>query len=84
MVNCRFDLAYLVSNSGTLTDKPLEHLATVMRLYSKRSFTRDVSQWTKCVVKYVHDTYPGTMSQLLGFLTEVGHSWMLGERLLLT
>jgi hypothetical protein len=50
---------------------PLEALGTVMRLYSKHAFSKDCVQWLKCVVKYLSDTYPTTVSQLLVVLTEV-------------
>lgn len=35
----------------------LENLGTVMTLYSRRNFSKDTFQWTKCVVKYLYDTY---------------------------
>ena len=31
--------------------------AAVMDLYSKGTFGKDATQWTKCVVKYLHDNY---------------------------
>ena len=31
--------------------------AAVMDLYSKGTFGKDALQWTKCVVKYLHDNY---------------------------
>lgn len=35
----------------------LENLGTVMTLYSRKTFSKESFQWTKCVVKYLHDTY---------------------------
>lgn len=35
----------------------LENLGTVMTLYSRKTFCKESFQWTKCVVKYLHDTY---------------------------
>lgn len=35
----------------------LENLGTVMTLYSRKNFCKESFQWTKCVVKYLHDTY---------------------------
>ena len=55
-------------------EHPLEHMATVMRLYSRHQFARDCFQWTKCVVKYLHDSATSGSPlepQLIVFLTEV-------------
>lgn len=35
----------------------LENLGTVMTLYSRKTFSKESFQWTKCVVKYLYDTY---------------------------
>lgn len=42
----------------------LENLGTVMTLYSRKTFSKESFQWTKCVVKYLYDTYAhmGTIS----------------------
>ncbi|XP_064474584.1 protein furry-like [Ornithodoros turicata] len=49
----------------------LENLATVMTLYSRRSFSKENSQWTKCVVKYLYDAYSPVFVNLLSFLVEM-------------
>lgn len=35
----------------------LENLGTVMTLYHRKTFSKESFQWTKCVVKYLYDTY---------------------------
>lgn len=35
----------------------LENLGTVMTLYSRKTFSKESFQWTKCVVKYLYYTY---------------------------
>ena len=52
-------------------NKKLENLATVMTLYSRRTFSRESFQWTKCVMKYLHDLYSRFSLNMLGFLVEV-------------
>ena len=52
-------------------NKKLENLATVMTLYSRRTFSKESFQWTKCVVKYLHDLYSRYSFNMLGFLVEV-------------
>ncbi|UXI15497.1 Heterogeneous nuclear ribonucleoprotein K [Sarcoptes scabiei] len=54
-----------------VSHRNLENLATVMTLYSKRCFSKENSQWTKCVVKYLHDAYPGSFVMIISFLIEV-------------
>ena len=51
--------------------KQLENLATVMTLYSRRNFSKESFQWTKCVVKYLHDIYATLAPNLMAFLVEV-------------
>ena len=52
-------------------NKKLENLATVMTLYSRRTFSKESFQWTKCVVKYLHDLYSRYSFNMLGFLVEI-------------
>ena len=52
-------------------NKKLENLATVMTLYSRRTFSKESFQWTKCVVKYLHDLYSRYSFNMLSFLVEV-------------
>lgn len=59
------------SNSSTLSEHPLENLATVMRLYSRRSFTRECFQWTKCIVKYLNDVYSEVTGRVLSLMSEI-------------
>lgn len=42
-----------------------------MTLYSRRTFSKESFQWTKCVVKYLWDTYSHLSLQMLAFLVEV-------------
>lgn len=51
--------------------KKLENLATVMTLYSRRTFSKESFQWTKCVVKYLMDTYTHMSIPVMTFLVEV-------------
>ncbi|XP_073975779.1 microtubule binding protein furry isoform X3 [Rhodnius prolixus] len=51
--------------------KKLENLGTVMTLYSRRTFSKESFQWTKCVIKYLYDTYAHLSSNMLAFLVEV-------------
>jgi hypothetical protein len=51
--------------------KKLENLGTVMTLYSRRTFSKESFQWTKCVVKYLWDTYSHLSMQMLAFLVEI-------------
>lgn len=44
----------------------LENLGTVMTLYSRKTFSKESFQWTKCVVKYLYDTY-AHMGKLFSF-----------------
>ncbi|KAL1232506.1 Protein furry [Trichinella spiralis] len=53
------------------SERPLEHLATIMRLYKKRSFRKECSQWTKCILKYLTDEYANIELAILTFLTEM-------------
>lgn len=49
----------------------LDNLATVMTLYSRRSFSKECYQWTKCVVKYLYDAHSHAFLGIINFLTEV-------------
>lgn len=51
--------------------KKMENLATVMTLYSRRTFSKESFQWTKCVVKYLHDSYGYLTLPMVTFLVEV-------------
>ncbi|CAH0545977.1 unnamed protein product [Brassicogethes aeneus] len=51
--------------------KKLENLGTVMTLYSRRNFSKESFQWTKCVVKYLYDTYSHLSLNMLTFLVEI-------------
>lgn len=42
-----------------------------MTLYSRRTFSKESFQWTKCVVKYLYDTYAHLSLNMLAFLVEV-------------
>ena len=42
-----------------------------MTLYSRRSFSKESLQWTKCVVKYLFDSYAHLASLLLCYLLDV-------------
>lgn len=49
----------------------MENLATVMTLFSRRTFSKESFQWTKCVVKYLHDSYGYLTLPMVTFLVEV-------------
>ncbi|RWS16502.1 protein furry-like protein [Dinothrombium tinctorium] len=51
--------------------KKLDNLATVMTLYSRRAFSKESFQWTKCVVKYLYDAYSHAFLNIVTFLVEV-------------
>jgi len=57
--------------ASTEKSKKLENLGTVMTLYSRRTFSKESFQWTKCVVKYLYDTYAHLSLNMLAFLVEV-------------
>lgn len=42
-----------------------------MTLYSRRTFSKESFQWTKCVVKYLYDAYSHLSHNMLAFLVEV-------------
>jgi len=60
-----------IARVSTEKSKKLENLSTVMTLYSRRTFCKESFQWTKCVVKYLYDTYSHLSLSMLGFLVEV-------------
>uniref|UniRef100_A0A1B6DZ54 Protein furry n=1 Tax=Clastoptera arizonana TaxID=38151 RepID=A0A1B6DZ54_9HEMI len=60
-----------IAQVSTEKSKKLENLATVMTLYSRRTFSKESFQWTKCVVKYLYDTYSHLSLNMLAFLVEV-------------
>lgn len=61
------NIAQVSSELGT----KLENLGAVMTHYSRRTFCKESFQWTKCVVKYLHDTYSHLGLHMLAFLIEV-------------
>ncbi|XP_026680249.1 protein furry-like [Diaphorina citri] len=60
------NIAQLSAEKG----KKLENLGTVMTLYSRRTFSKESFQWTKCVVKYLYDSYSHLSMTMLTFLVE--------------
>ncbi|XP_046667613.1 protein furry isoform X2 [Homalodisca vitripennis] len=60
-----------IAQVSTEKSKKLENLATVMTLYSRRTFSKESFQWTKCVVKYLYDSYSHLSLNMLAFLVEV-------------
>jgi len=60
-----------IAHVSTEKSKKLENLSTVMTLYSRRTFSKESFQWTKCVVKYLYDTYSHLSLSMLSFLVEV-------------
>ncbi|XP_068083711.1 protein furry [Anabrus simplex] len=60
-----------IAQASTEKSKKLENLGTVMTLYSRRTFSKESFQWTKCVVKYLYDTYAHLSINMLAFLVEV-------------
>lgn len=61
------NIAQVASEMGS----KLENLGTVMTLYSRKTFSKESFQWTKCVVKYLYDTYAHLGINMLAFLIEV-------------
>lgn len=53
-----------------------------MTLYSRRTFSKESFQWTKCVVKYLHDTYSQVSMTMLTFLVEVIIQFIFSEKLI--
>lgn len=72
-------LIFLILQISTEKGKKLENLGTVMTLYSRRTFSKESFQWTKCVVKYLHDTYSHVSMTMLTFLVEVSSGVMRNE-----
>uniref|UniRef100_A0A1S4MZI1 Uncharacterized protein n=1 Tax=Pediculus humanus subsp. corporis TaxID=121224 RepID=A0A1S4MZI1_PEDHC len=60
-----------IAQASSDKGKKLENLGTVMNLYSRRTFSKESFQWTKCVVKYLYDTYAHLSLNILAFLVEV-------------
>ncbi|KAK6628770.1 hypothetical protein RUM43_002586 [Polyplax serrata] len=60
-----------IAQASSEKGKKLENLGTVMNLYSRRTFSKESFQWTKCVVKYLYDTYAHLSLNILAFLVEV-------------
>ena len=50
---------------------PLDTEFTLFFIYSRRTFSKESFQWTKCVVKYLHDLYSRYSFNMLSFLVEV-------------
>lgn len=63
------NIAQVSSELGT----KLENLGTVMTLYSRKTFSKESFQWTKCVVKYLYDTYAhmGNSFDRISFLINI-------------
>jgi len=60
-----------IAQVATEMGSKLENLGTVMTLYSRKTFSKESFQWTKCVIKYLHDTYAHLGINMLAFLIEV-------------
>ncbi|XP_033160184.1 protein furry isoform X11 [Drosophila mauritiana] len=60
-----------IAQVSTELGAKLENLGTVMTLYSRKTFCKESFQWTKCVVKYLHDTYAHMGLHMVAFLIEV-------------
>ncbi|KAL3879804.1 hypothetical protein ACJMK2_032086 [Sinanodonta woodiana] len=67
---CR-DAADHISQICSQKSERLSNLGTVMSLYSRGTFGKDSFQWTKCVVKYLHDVYAPASLSMISFLVEV-------------
>ncbi|CAH1777850.1 unnamed protein product [Owenia fusiformis] len=68
--SCR-EAADRISQICIEQSKKLDNLATVMTLYSRGTFGKDSFQWTKCVVKYLHDVYATLSVNFISLLVEV-------------
>lgn len=60
-----------IARVATELGPKLENLGTVMNLYSRKTFSKESFQWTKCVVKYLYDCYAHMGLHMLAFLIEV-------------
>ncbi|KAL4229825.1 hypothetical protein ACF0H5_010217 [Mactra antiquata] len=67
---CR-DSADHISQICAQKSERLNNLGTVMSLYSRGTFGKDSFQWTKCVVKYLHDVYAQASVSMVSYLVEV-------------
>ncbi|KAK6173602.1 hypothetical protein SNE40_017022 [Patella caerulea] len=68
---CR-DAADNVAQMCNQQSERLNNLGTVMTLYSRGTFGgKDSFQWTKCVVKYLHDVYSAAVVSMVTFLVEI-------------
>ncbi|XP_052278154.1 protein furry-like isoform X3 [Dreissena polymorpha] len=67
---CR-DAADHISQVCSQKSERLNNLGTVMSLYSRGTFGKDSFQWTKCVVKYLHDVYAQASLNMVSFLVEL-------------
>lgn len=47
------------------------NLQTVLSLYSRKAFSKDAFQWTKCVVKYIYDAYPRSLPSMFPILLDL-------------
>ncbi|XP_053400043.1 protein furry-like isoform X2 [Mercenaria mercenaria] len=77
---CRDSADHISQICAQKSDR-LNNLGTVMSLYSRGTFGKDSFQWTKCVVKYLHDVYVQASVSMVSFLVEVlekgPHSYQL-------
>lgn len=53
------------------SSQKLDNLSAVMSLYSRRCFSKDSFQWTKCVVKYLYDAYPSVWPKIVPMLIDM-------------
>ncbi|ESO93945.1 hypothetical protein LOTGIDRAFT_105090, partial [Lottia gigantea] len=67
---CRDAADHIAQMCNQQSDR-LNNLATVMTLYSRGTFGKDSFQWTKCVVKYLHDVYSSAVVSMVSFLVEI-------------
>ncbi|XP_052797247.1 protein furry-like isoform X3 [Mya arenaria] len=67
---CRDSADHIAQMCSQKSDR-LNNLGTVMSLYSRGTFSKDSFQWTKCVVKYLHDVYSQASLNMVSFLVEV-------------
>ena len=56
---------------ATLSVHGWDNLGVVLTLYSRQSYTKDVTQWCRCVVKYLMDVCPEATPDLLALFTRL-------------
>ncbi|TKR67387.1 hypothetical protein L596_023547 [Steinernema carpocapsae] len=68
---CLANIPDMTDSDLSPSDHPLHNLATMMRQYADRVFSRDRFQWAKCVINYLVDAMKPEIAQLIVLLAEM-------------